>query len=78
MMGVIVGTFAICWAPFAVMFILFPLMPQFSNYMGHHETLNNCITWLGYLNSLLNPIIYASMNKDIRTGMSRIMFPRHA
>ena len=74
MMSVIVGTYALCWLPFAVMFFLYPYLPQFSEFMDEHETLINTITWVGYLNSLLNPVIYASMNKDIRLGMSRIMF----
>jgi hypothetical protein len=31
------------------------------------------ITWLGYCNSTLNPIIYTIFNMDFRTAFTRIM-----
>ncbi len=32
------------------------------------------ITWLGYANSTLNPIIYTIFNDDFRQAFSRIIF----
>ena len=34
------------------------------------------ITWLGYANSTLNPIIYTIFNDDFRQAFSKIIFCR--
>ncbi|XP_023345574.1 tyramine/octopamine receptor [Eurytemora carolleeae] len=69
MMGVIISTFAVCWTPFAIMFISFPFSPDF--WFEHYKWID-VITWIGYVNSCLNPVIYAIMNKQIRRGMIAI------
>jgi len=112
MMALIVGTFCICWFPFAIMFMKFPFNfnqfepdcgcptnssitvnitnipptcppldrelicedPEldkfyFSEYLLEHSLIIEAITWLGYINSSLNPIIYAFMKADIKTGL---------
>jgi len=66
MISVIVGAFVICWAPFAVMFMLFP------TYQIENESIIDLITWIGYINSSLNPIIYAIMNPGIKKVFSRM------
>ena len=78
MMGVIIGTFAISWMPFAAMFFLSPYSKTISNFLQTNAFVADIITWIGYLNSGLNPIIYASMNQDIRNGMARLIFPAKA
>jgi len=69
MMAVIVGTFALCWFPFAVMFILFPFSESVATYLSENSWIIEFITWIGYVNSSLNPIIYAIMNPQIKNGM---------
>jgi len=73
MMAVIVGTFALCWFPFAVMFILLPYSEAVANYLGENTYIIEIITWIGYVNSSINPIIYAIMNPEIKNGMLRLV-----
>ena len=47
MMAVIVGTFALCWFPFAVMFILLPYSDAVANYLGENTYIIEIITWIG-------------------------------
>ena len=78
MMAVIIGTFALTWFPFATMFILAPVWPGFTRYMEDHLVLADVLTWVGYINSAVNPVICAAMNTDIRRGMARFICPRAA
>eukprot|EP00092_Neocalanus_flemingeri_P063222 GFUD01076448.1.p1 GENE.GFUD01076448.1~~GFUD01076448.1.p1 ORF type:complete len:410 (-),score=81.96 GFUD01076448.1:117-1346(-) len=73
MMAVIVGTFALCWFPFAVMFIVFPYSDEAANFLVTNPWLIDLITWIGYVNSSLNPMIYAIMNPEIKKGMLRLI-----
>ena len=73
MMAVIIGTFALTWFPFATMFILAPVWPGFTRYMEDHLVLADVLTWVGYINSAVNPVICAAMNTEIRRGMARFI-----
>ena len=60
MMAVIVGTFAVCWAPFAVMFILLPHNSDVSDYLFKPENawIIEFITWIGtHIGTLLDKIL---------------------
>jgi len=73
MMAVIVGTFVLCWFPFAVMFILLPYNADVAEYLFANPYIIEIITWIGYVNSSLNPMIYAIMNPEIKNGMLRLI-----
>jgi len=73
MMAVIVGTFVLCWLPFAVMFILLPNNESVRDYLFANVHIIDIITWIGYVNSSLNPMIYAIMNPEIKNGMLRLI-----
>lgn len=47
MMAVIVGAFVVSWAPFAVMFVLFPTSEPSRLYFFEHPDFIDGITWLG-------------------------------
>ena len=56
------SAFIICWLPFFVLALVRP----FVGVSAIPLTINSLFLWLGYANSLLNPIIYATLNKDFR------------
>ncbi|XP_025262814.1 5-hydroxytryptamine receptor 1 isoform X2 [Camponotus floridanus] len=72
-LGIIMGAFIGCWLPFFVLALVRPFLhdpdaiPAF---------LSGLFLWLGYCNSLLNPIIYAILNKDFRKPFREILFFR--
>ncbi|XP_054843161.1 5-hydroxytryptamine receptor 1A [Eublepharis macularius] len=68
-LGIIMGTFILCWLPFFIVALVLPLCA------GCHmpEGLGAVINWLGYSNSLLNPVIYAYFNKDFQSAFKKII-----
>ena len=69
-LGIIMGTFILCWLPFFIVALVLPLCGE-SCYMP--ESLGAVINWLGYSNSLMNPIIYAYFNKDFQSAFKKII-----
>ncbi|XP_061529347.1 5-hydroxytryptamine (serotonin) receptor 1A a [Phycodurus eques] len=69
-LGIIMGTFIFCWLPFFIVALVLPFCAE-SCYMP--EWLGAVINWLGYSNSLLNPIIYAYFNKDFQSAFKKIV-----
>ncbi|XP_073440358.1 5-hydroxytryptamine receptor 1A [Dendrobates tinctorius] len=68
-LGIIMGTFIFCWLPFFIAALVLPFCE--SCHMPH--LLYDIINWLGYSNSLLNPIIYAYFNKDFQSAFKKII-----
>lgn len=68
-LGVIMGVFVICWLPFFLMYLILPFCP----WCCPSNRLMNFITWLGYVNSTLNPIIYTIFNLDFRKAFKKIL-----
>ena len=69
-LGVIMGAFTACWLPFFIVALIKP-------FCYHQECipqwLSSLFLWLGYTNSLLNPVIYARFNRDFRTPFKHIL-----
>ncbi|XP_037018936.2 D(4) dopamine receptor [Artibeus jamaicensis] len=59
---VVVGVFLVCWTPFFVVHITRALCPT----CAVPPRLVSAVTWLGYLNSALNPVIYTAFNAEFR------------
>ncbi|XP_069968101.1 tyramine/octopamine receptor-like [Bactrocera oleae] len=68
-LGIIMGVFVICWLPFFLMYVILP----FCDYCCPTNKLKNFITWLGYINSGLNPVIYTIFNLDYRRAFKRLL-----
>ena len=47
MMGIVVGSFVLCWSPFAVMFTIFPFCDDCSEYLKENSWIIEFITWIG-------------------------------
>ena len=68
-LGFIMGLFIFCWTPFFLMYLIMPfcegcyLPPKAEAF----------ITWLGYANSFINPIIYAFLQRDFRLAFQKLL-----
>lgn len=68
-LGIILGAYIVCWLPFFIYTLLVPLCPS----CHAHPELFDFFTWLGYLNSLINPIIYTMANDDFKTAFQKLV-----
>ncbi|XP_014277474.2 dopamine receptor 2 [Halyomorpha halys] len=62
-LGIVMGVFIICWLPFFVVNLLTGFC---SNCIAEEELVSAIVTWLGWINSGMNPIIYVCWSKDFR------------
>lgn len=67
-LGVIMGTFLFCWTPFFAINVTAAFCSTCVP-----PIVFNISTWLGYINSVANPIIYPVFNKEFRTAFKRIL-----
>ncbi|XP_035533754.1 dopamine receptor D4 related sequence [Morone saxatilis] len=66
---VVVGVFLACWTPFFVVHVT-KVLCQSCN-IG--PTLISVVTWLGYVNSAVNPIIYTAFNTEFRNVFHKLL-----
>ncbi|XP_068611359.1 dopamine receptor D4 related sequence [Brachionichthys hirsutus] len=66
---VVVGFFLACWTPFFVVHVT-KVLCQPCN-IG--PTLISVVTWLGYVNSAVNPIIYTAFNAEFRNVFHKLL-----
>uniref|UniRef100_A0A336M3E9 CSON011043 protein n=1 Tax=Culicoides sonorensis TaxID=179676 RepID=A0A336M3E9_CULSO len=67
-LSMVVGGFVICWLPFFICYLLMPFVKAGTI----SEDLMSFLTWLGWLNSAINPFIYAFYNTDFRIAFWRL------
>ena len=67
-LGVIMGSFLLSWAPFFTINIVDAFCPTCIP-----AILFSILTWLGYFNSTLNPIIYSIFNTEFREAFKRVL-----
>ncbi|XP_025834525.1 dopamine receptor 1 [Agrilus planipennis] len=66
--GIIMGVFLICWVPF----FCINIVAAFCKTCIPDITFK-ILTWLGYSNSVFNPIIYSIFNTEFREAFKRIL-----
>ncbi|XP_026461313.1 probable G-protein coupled receptor No18 [Ctenocephalides felis] len=71
-LSIVVGGFVACWLPFFVYYLLTPFLPQDKV----SDMLMSFLTWLGWINSAINPFIYAFYNVDFRAAFWRLTLAR--
>ncbi|CAL1292795.1 unnamed protein product [Larinioides sclopetarius] len=71
-LGIVMGVFVLCWLPFFMMYVILP----FCENCYISDDMINFITWLGYMNSALNPVIYTVFNTDFRKSFQRLLCGR--
>ncbi|XP_028997746.1 5-hydroxytryptamine receptor 1B-like [Betta splendens] len=67
-LGIILGAYIVCWLPFFIYTLLVPVCAS-----CFHPELFDIFTWLGYLNSLINPIIYTMSNEDFKQAFHKLV-----
>ena len=68
--AVVIGAFLVCWCPFFVLNLVYALCVR-CRPLPHESLL--VAKWMHYVNSVLNPIIYACMNKDFRSAFKKLL-----
>ena len=66
--GVIVGCFVLCWAPFFTVYVLGVFCADCTP-----RVVFVVFFWLGYCNSAINPVVYALCSKDFRFAFRRLL-----
>ncbi|BHF63475.1 Receptor [Sparganum proliferum] len=65
--AIITGCFILCWLPFNLNALLSPFFGRI------HPLGGSVLLWLGYLNSLLNPVIYTIFSAEFRSAFRKIL-----
>lgn len=68
-LGIILGAFIICWLPFFVDTLVLAICKE----CEFDQVLFDAFTWLGYLNSLINPVIYTAFNDDFKQAFQKLI-----
>nr|XP_012641702.1 5-hydroxytryptamine receptor 5A isoform X2 [Microcebus murinus] len=63
MVGILIGVFVLCWAPFFITELLSPLISR-----DIPAIWKSIFLWLGYSNSFFNPLIYTAFNKNYNSA----------
>ena len=69
-LGIVMGVFCACWVPFFVTNLLYAVC-RHVGCVQHADILFRVFTWLGYINSGMNPVIYACSMRDFRRAFAR-------
>ena len=75
-LGIVMGVFCACWVPFFVTNLLYGAC-RHVGCVQHADILFRVFTWLGYINSGMNPVIYACSLRDFRRAFARLVGYRH-
>ncbi|XP_034527617.1 neuromedin-K receptor [Ailuropoda melanoleuca] len=71
MMIIVVVTFAICWLPYHIYFILTAVYQQLNRWK-YIQQVYLASFWLAMSSTMYNPIIYCCLNKRFRAGFKRV------
>ncbi|KAL0878787.1 hypothetical protein ABMA27_003817 [Loxostege sticticalis] len=72
-LAIVLGVFLFCWAPFFTCSVLDALCTKFELSYSPGVTAFILTTWLGYINSFLNPVIYTIFNPEFRKAFRKIL-----
>ncbi|XP_055033772.2 histamine receptor H2a isoform X2 [Misgurnus anguillicaudatus] len=68
-LAVVLGAFVVCWFPYFTFFTVMGIRKE----ENPPRTAQSVVLWLGYANSALNPILYATLNRDFRSAYFKLL-----
>lgn len=68
-LAIITGAFVVCWLPFFVQALVLPIC---GDYCYLPQVVQQTFQWLGYINSLINPIIYTIFSLEFRNAFKKL------
>ncbi|XP_012685397.1 histamine receptor H2b isoform X2 [Clupea harengus] len=68
-LAAVLGAFVICWAPYYTYFTCMGMRAE----ADPPEIVHSVVLWLGYFNSVLNPILYPALNRDFRRAYGQLL-----
>ncbi|XP_053671438.1 dopamine D2-like receptor [Anopheles nili] len=72
-LAIVLGVFLFCWVPFFTCNIMDAMCAKLEKDCRPGVTIFNLTTWLGYMNSFVNPVIYTIFNPEFRKAFKKIM-----
>ena len=69
----VTGVFLICWVPFFTCNIMDAICAKLQLDCTPGVMAFQLTTWLGYVNSFINPVIYTIFNMEFRKAFKRIL-----
>ncbi|RWS02230.1 putative G-protein coupled receptor No18-like protein [Dinothrombium tinctorium] len=66
-LGVILGAFTLCWLPYVIVFIITGYCACISH------SVHTIVIWLGYVNSTINPFLYALCNDNFKNAFRKLL-----
>ncbi|XP_032295797.1 dopamine D2-like receptor isoform X4 [Drosophila virilis] len=72
-LAIVLGVFLFCWLPFFTCNIMDAMCAKFNEDCRPGLTAFMLTTWLGYINSFVNPVIYTIFNPEFRKAFKKIM-----
>uniref|UniRef100_A0A4W3JY81 G-protein coupled receptors family 1 profile domain-containing protein n=1 Tax=Callorhinchus milii TaxID=7868 RepID=A0A4W3JY81_CALMI len=71
-MSIIISVFVLCWLPYFVFNVYIAVCGAEPNNNAIHLVFK-IITWFGYCNSTINPMLYAFLNHDFQRALKKII-----
>ncbi|XP_074659512.1 5-hydroxytryptamine receptor 1D-like [Tubulanus polymorphus] len=70
LLGVIIAVFTTCWVPYFLCMIIITFCASCAATLP--PAMFDTFVWFGYVNSLLNPFIYAIFSRDFKTALEKL------
>lgn len=72
-LAIVLGVFLFCWLPFFTYNVVIAVSKKVDGEDLFYEPAFMFVTWLGYMNSFVNPIIYTIYNAEFRKAFKKIV-----
>lgn len=70
-LGIVMGVFIVCWLPFFICNVLMGVCGD--KCFSDVKTVSSVVTWLGWSNSAMNPVIYVVWNREFRRAFNKLL-----